>query len=51
MTTLIKRCVFLLLCTCCLALAGCDANVGVGLSVGVPIGNNGYISIGGGRWY
>jgi len=34
-----------------LALAGCDGNVGVGLSVGVPIGDHGYMTIGGGRWY
>ncbi len=35
----------------CLALAGCSGNVGVGMSVGVPIGNHGYMSIGGNRWY
>ena len=33
-----------------LLLAGCNANVGVGMSVGVPIGNHGYMSIGGGSW-
>lgn len=33
-----------------LMLGGCNANVGVGMSVGVPIGNNGYISVGTGRW-
>jgi len=32
-------------------LAGCSGNVGVGLSVGVPIGNHGYMSVGGSRWY
>lgn len=32
------------------SLAGCDGNVGVGLSVGVPIGNHGYMSVGGTRW-
>ena len=31
-------------------LAGCDANVGVGMSVGVPVGSHGYVSVGGGRW-
>jgi predicted small secreted protein len=31
-------------------LAGCDANVGVGVSVGVPVGNHGYMSVGGTRW-
>ena len=34
-----------------LSLAGCDGNVGVGLSVGVPVGSHGYASIGGTRWY
>jgi hypothetical protein len=34
-----------------LALAGCEGNVGVGLSIGVPVGNHGYMSIGGSRWY
>ena len=31
-------------------IAGCSGNVGVGLNVGVPIGNHGYMSIGGSRW-
>ena len=35
----------------CLALSACNANIGVGLNVGVPIGNHGYMSIGTGRWY
>lgn len=34
-----------------LSLSGCSGNVGVGLNVGVPIGNHGYISVGTGRWY
>ena len=33
-----------------LLLTGCSGNVGVGMSVGVPIGDHGYMSIGGGRW-
>ena len=33
-----------------LSLAGCDGNVGVGVSVGVPVGNHGYMSVGGTRW-
>lgn len=33
-----------------LVLTGCSGNVGVGMSVGVPIGNHGYMSVGGGRW-
>ena len=34
-----------------LAIAGCSGNVGVGVSVGVPVGNYGYMSIGTSRWY
>ncbi len=33
-----------------LSLAGCSGNVGVGVSVGVPVGNHGYVSVGGTRW-
>jgi predicted small secreted protein len=47
----IKRILVLLLAAICLQLAGCSGNVGVGLSVGVPIGDHGYISVGGGRWH
>jgi predicted small secreted protein len=50
MKTWIKRALVLLLAVICLQLAGCSGNVGVGLSVGVPIGDHGYISVGGGRW-
>jgi hypothetical protein len=34
-----------------LALGGCSTNVGVGMSVGVPVGNHGYMSIGSRRWF
>lgn len=34
-----------------LSLAGCSGNVGIGMSVGVPIGNHGYMSVGGSRWH
>jgi hypothetical protein len=34
----------------CLVLTGCSGNVGVGLSVGVPVGNHGYVSVGSSRW-
>lgn len=48
-----KALTLLMLVAACLALTGCSGNVGVGMSVGVPIGNHGYVSIGGGsnRWY
>jgi hypothetical protein len=37
----------------CLLLAGCRPSVGIGMSVGVPVGDYGHISIGvgGGRWF
>jgi hypothetical protein len=47
----VARCVALvgtLLAT--LLLSGCNANVGVGMSVSVPIGNNGRMSVSTGRW-
>ncbi len=34
-----------------LLLGGCSGNVGVGLNVGVPVGNHGYMSVGTSRWY
>jgi len=34
-----------------LMLYGCSSNVGIGLSVGVPVGNHGYISLGSSRWH
>lgn len=34
-----------------LVIAGCSGNVGVGISVGVPVGNYGYMSVGTSRWY
>ena len=40
----------LLVCTALLT-GGCSGNVGIGLSVGVPVGNHGYMSVGTGRWY
>ena len=46
-----RRIATLILSLCCLMLAGCSGNVGVGLSVGVPVGDHGYISVGGSRWY
>lgn len=33
------------------ALSSCNTQVGVGMSVGVPIGHHGYMSVGTGRWY
>jgi predicted small secreted protein len=35
----------------CLSLSSCSGNVGVGINVGVPIGDHGYMSVGTGRWF
>lgn len=40
-----------LLAAVTLMLGGCNANVGVGVSVGVPIGDHGHMRVGTGRWY
>ena len=45
-----KRLVIALLSACCLMLAGCNANVGVGMSVGVPVGSHGHMRVGGHTW-
>ncbi len=49
----IRRGVFLAVFAATLSLAGCSGNVGVGVNVGIPIGNHGHISVGTstGRWY
>lgn len=51
MKSWLKRGGIFLLLALCLLLTGCSGNVGIGMSVGVPIGNHGYMSIGSGRWY
>lgn len=45
-----KACVLAVLASSAM-LAGCDGNVGVGLNVGIPIGNHGYMSVGSNRWF
>jgi predicted small secreted protein len=47
----LRRAAVLVLAVVTLLLGGCNANVGVGVSVGVPIGDNGYLSVGSGRWF
>jgi hypothetical protein len=47
----LRRAGVLVLAVITLMLGGCNANVGVGVSVGVPIGDNGYLSVGSGRWF
>lgn len=50
MHQIIRFCGAALLLSLTLCLSGCEGNVGVGVSVGVPIGNHGYMSVGGTRW-
>ena len=51
MQKIVRRTVWLAVVAAALSLSGCSGNVGVGLSVGVPIGNHGYMSVGTSRWY
>ena len=51
MRGLFKKLTFMVPFLVCLMLTGCSGNVGIGMSVGVPVGNHGYISVGGGRWH
>ena len=45
------RAACILLAITSLLLGGCSGNVGVGLSVGIPVGSHGYVSVGGTRWH
>ncbi len=53
MRSIVKKTMFAAVLASSLFLGGCGGNIGVGMSVGVPIGDHGYISVGGGsnRWY
>lgn len=46
-----KRVLLALTLSAALFAGGCSGNVGVGLNVGVPIGNHGYMSIGTSSWH
>jgi predicted small secreted protein len=50
MVTGIRKLAWLAVLMTSFLLAGCNANVGVGMSVGVPVGSHGYMSVGTGRW-
>lgn len=50
MTKWTKRTLASVLAICCLMLGGCNANVGVGMSVGVPVGNHGHVRVGSHTW-
>ncbi len=45
-----KMMVVLLLASSAL-ISSCSGNVGVGLNVGIPIGDHGYMSLGTSRWH
>ncbi len=51
MRSAIRKAAFAALLLSSLLIAGCSGNVGVGMSIGVPVGNHGYMSVGGSRWY
>lgn len=46
----LRKTVLVAVLACSTLTAGCSGNVGVGVSVGVPIGNHGYMSVGTSRW-
>jgi predicted small secreted protein len=45
-----KKILLVMLLASSAIIAGCSGNVGVGLNVGIPIGNNGYMSLGTNHW-
>jgi hypothetical protein len=51
MRRLIHGFALVLILASCLVLVGCSGNVGVGMSVGVPVGDHGHISVGTSRWF
>ncbi len=42
----LRRLPLVLVLALCLFMTGCSGNVGIGMSVGVPVGNHGYMSVG-----
>lgn len=51
MTERIRKPMLVVLLLASSLIAGCNANVGVGVNVGVPIGNHGHMTIGTSRWF
>ena len=47
----VRKLLLMLLVVVSLQLAGCSGNVGVGLSVGVPVGSNGHMRVSTGHWF
>ena len=50
MEKLTIRLVLIAVLLSCVMLVGCSGNVGVGMSVGVPVGSHGHVSVGTSRW-
>ena len=51
MSTVVRKIPIVVVLLSSLLLGGCSGNVGVGVSVGVPVGNHGYVTVGGSRWH
>jgi predicted small secreted protein len=51
MNLVFKKSIYVALLLSSLLLSGCSGNVGIGMSVGIPIGSHGYMSVGGTRWH
>jgi predicted small secreted protein len=51
MHSAVRKAAFAAVLLTSLLIAGCSGNVGVGVSIGVPVGNHGYMSVGSSRWY
>ena len=47
----VRRLLFAALLAGSALVAGCSGNVGIGLNVGIPIGDHGYMSVGTSRWH
>jgi predicted small secreted protein len=47
----IRKLLFLFVLAGSALVAGCSGNVGIGLDVGIPIGDHGYMSVGTSRWH
>lgn len=50
MRSALRRIAVVAVLACSTLVASCSGSVGVGVSVGVPIGNHGYMSVGTSRW-
>lgn len=46
-----RKAVLIALLLAATLIPACTGNIGVGLNVGVPVGDHGYVSFGTSRWY